>query len=47
VLGLEDDFGERAYRLMLNASAAEERGGPKSHIWEFWVYFTVETVRPH
>lgn len=46
-LGLEDDFGERAFRLMLNASSAEERGGPKSHIWEFWVYFTVETVRPH
>lgn len=46
VLGLEDDFEERAFRLNLNASSAEERGGPKSHIWDFWVYFTVETVRP-
>lgn len=47
VLGLEDAFGERAFRLLLNASSAEERGGPKAHIWDFWVYFSVETVRPH
>jgi hypothetical protein len=46
VLGLEDDFEERAFRLLLNASSAEERGGPKAHIWDFWVYFSVETVRP-
>lgn len=47
VLGLEDDFGERAFRLMVNASRAEERGGPRAHIWDFWVYFTVETSRDH
>jgi len=47
VLGIEDDFGERAYRLILGQSTAEERGGPKSHIWDLWVYFSVETVRPH
>ena len=47
VLGLEDDFEERAFRLLLNASSAEERGGPKAHIWDFWIYFSVETVRPY
>ena len=47
VLGLEDEFGERAFRLIPGPSHAEERGGPKSHIWDFWVYFSVETVRPH
>ena len=47
VLGIEDEFGERAYRLIAGPSHAEERGGPKSHIWDFWVYFSVETVRPH
>ena len=46
VVGQEDDFGERAFRLLLNASSAEERGGPKAHIWDFWVYFSVETTRP-
>ena len=47
VLGLEDEFGEHAYRLLLGQSTAEERGGPKSHIWDFWIYFTVETIRPY
>ncbi len=46
VAGLEDEWGEHAYRLILNQSTAEERGGPKSHIWDFWIYFTVETIRP-
>lgn len=46
VLGTEDEFGERAYRLLLGQSTAQERGGPKSHIWDFWIYFTVETIRP-
>lgn len=45
VLGLVDDFGEEAFRLLLGSSVAQERGGPKSHIWEFWVQFSVETVR--
>ena len=45
--GLEDDFGEHAYRLLMGPSTAEERGGPKAHIWDFWVYFTVETIRPY
>lgn len=47
VLGLEDEFGEHAFRLILGQSTAEERGGPKSHIWDFWIYFTVETIRPY
>jgi len=46
VAGLEDEWGEHAYRLLLGQSSAEERGGPKSHIWDFWIYFTVETIRP-
>lgn len=47
VLGLVDEFGEEAFRVLLNSSVAQERGGPKSHIWDFWVQFSVETQRPY
>lgn len=47
VTGLEDDYGERAFRLMLNMSSVQERGGPGSLIWDFWISFTVETIRSH
>ena len=47
MMGVEDSFGERAHRLILGKSTAEERGGPTAHIWDFWVYFSVETIRPH
>ena len=47
VLGVEDAFGERAQRLILGQSSAAERGGPTAHIWDLWVYFSVETSRPH
>lgn len=46
VLGQEDSFGERASRLLLSRSLAEERGGPNAHIWDVWLYLTVETSRP-
>jgi hypothetical protein len=47
VTGLTDDWGEEAWRLLLSRSKAQERGGPRAHIWDFWVYFSVETIRSH
>lgn len=45
-IGVEDEWGERAYRTLLGPSSAQERGGPKALIWDIWVYFSVETMRP-
>ena len=38
-------LGSRPLAVLCGPSHAEERGGPKGHIWDFWVYFSVETVR--